>query len=148
MLPVNTTIFLAFSIVLEVIRWLVLPIHLYAFIAPLLRFCHGLITVVFLLQHHPTLLWQHSHIHPQRSENALWIVWDSHPLFPPSGFVTATATLVLSIFTCCAGYVLSISVGNKCVILHSLFLHYFNVNMLHVQSCPFSPSKPFTLGSR
>ena len=62
--------------------------------------------------------------------------------------VTVAATTVLSIFTSCSGYTLSISVGIKCAILHILFLNCFNVNMLHVQSCPFSASKPFTLSSR
>ena len=62
MLPVHTTTFLTFYIIPEVIRWLVLPIHPYAFIAPLQPFCHGLIIVVFLILHHPTFLWQYSHI--------------------------------------------------------------------------------------
>ena len=74
---------------------------------------------------------------PQRSVNALWFVQDSHLLCPPSGFVTAIATPVLSIFTSCSGYSLSIFVGSKCAILHSLSMHFFNVNMLHVQSCMF-----------
>ena len=64
MLLVHTTIFLTFSIIPEVIRWLVLPIHPYAFITPLHPFCHGLIVVVFLLRHLPTFLWQYSHIKP------------------------------------------------------------------------------------
>ena len=36
MLPGYTTIFLTFYIVPEVIRWLVLPMHPYAFIVPIL----------------------------------------------------------------------------------------------------------------
>ena len=38
MLQVNTTIFLTLSIVPEILRWLVLPIHPYAFIASLFPF--------------------------------------------------------------------------------------------------------------
>ena len=85
---------------------------------------------------------------PQRPGKSLWIVWDSHPLFPPSGFLTAYDTPMLRIFNSCSNNALSISVGIKCAIFYSLFLHCFNMNMLHVQSCPFSPSKPCTLGSR
>ena len=84
---------------------------------------------------------------PQRLGKALWIVQDIHPLFPPLGFVTAATTPVLIIFTSCSRYYFSIYVGSKGAILHSLFLNYFNVNMLHARSCPFSLSKPFILGS-
>ena len=86
-------------------------------------------------------------ISPQRPGKALWVVRDSHPLFPPLGFVTASATTMLSIFTSCSVYDFSISVGSKCTILHSLFMYCFNTNMLHVRSCTFSPSKLFTLVS-
>ena len=148
MLPVKTQIFLTFSIITEVIRWLILPIHPYAFVVPLHPFCHGLVFVVFLLRHHLTLLWQYSHIHlPEAGKGALDFL-GSHTLFPPYGFVTAAAIPVIGIFTSCSGCALSISVGSKCAVLHVLFLHYFNVNMFHVRSCPFSPSKPFTLDSR
>ena len=85
---------------------------------------------------------------PQRLGKALWVVQDRHSLFTPSGFLAAYVTPVLSIFTSCFGYALSISVGSNFSILHVLLLHCFNVNMLHVRSCPFFPSKPFTLGSR
>ena len=108
----------------------------------------GLIVAVFLHQHHPTSFGSIPKLSRQMPGKALWVVWDSHPLFPPSGFVTTAATPVLSIFTSCSGYAFSISLGSKCAILYSLFLHCFNVNMLHVQICPFSPSKPFTLGSQ
>ena len=64
---------------------------------------------------------------------ALWVVWDSHPTFTPLGFLIATATPVLSIFTSCSGYAFYISVGSKCAILHSLFLHCFNANTLHMK---------------
>ena len=35
---------------------------------------------------------------PQRPEKEIWVVWDSHPLLPPSSFVTAAANPILSIF--------------------------------------------------
>ena len=35
---------------------------------------------------------------PESPGKALWVVWDIHPLYPPSGFVTATATPVIRIF--------------------------------------------------
>ena len=128
--------------------WIIVHIHTYAFIVPLLPFYHGLIIVVFLLQHHPTYLSSIPTFSPQSPGKTLWVVQDSHPFFPPSVFVTATATPVLVIFTSCSRYALSISVVRKCAILHSLFLHCFNMNMLHVQICLFSPSKNFTLCSR
>ena len=84
----------------------------------------------------------------QSAFTCLWVVWGSHPFFPPSGFVTTAATPVLIIFTSCSGYALSISVGSKCYILHSLFMQCFIANILHVRSFPFSLSKPFTLGSQ
>ena len=83
----------------------------------------------------------------QRPVKSLWVIQDSYPIFPPSIFKTVTATPVLRIYTSCYGYALSISVGSKCAILHSLFLYCFNVNMLHMRNCLFSPSKTFTLGS-
>ena len=78
---------------------------------------------------------------PQRPGKALWIVQDIHPLFSSSGFVTSDATPVLSIFTSFYRHAFSISVGSKCAIMHSLLLHCFNVNILHLRSCTFSPSK-------
>ena len=41
--------FLTFSIIPQVIRWLVLHIHTYSFITPLHPLCHGLIVLVLLL---------------------------------------------------------------------------------------------------
>ena len=79
---------------------------------------------------------------PQSPGKALWVVWDSHPLFPPSGFVTSAATPVHSTFFSCSGYALFVSVEIKCAILHSFFLQCFSVNVLHVRSYPFSPSNP------
>ena len=43
MLLVHETIFLTFSFIPEFIRWIVLPIHLYVLIFPLIPFFHGLI---------------------------------------------------------------------------------------------------------
>ena len=63
---------------------------------------------------------------PLRPGKALWIVWDSHPLFPPAGFVNTASTPVIRIFTSCSWYALSISVGSKWAILRSLFLNCFN----------------------
>ena len=48
MLPGNTTMFLTFYIVPEVIRWLVIHIHPYAFIFSLLPFCCGFIVTLLL----------------------------------------------------------------------------------------------------
>ena len=68
MLPGSTMFFLTFSIVLEVIRLIVLIIHTYTFIAPLLPLCHGLIVVAFLIQKHPTFLWHYYHIQPPEDD--------------------------------------------------------------------------------
>ena len=77
---------------------------------------------------------------PQRPGKALWVVRESH--------LTVVDTPMLSIFTSCSVYAFSISIGSKCTIMHSLLLQCFNVEMLHVRSYTFSPSKPCTLVSQ
>ena len=50
---------------------------------------------------------------PKNPGKALWVVWDSYPVFLPSGFVTTAATPLLIIFTSFSGYPLYISVCIK-----------------------------------
>ena len=110
MLLVKTMIFLIFSIIPEKIRWLVLPIHqnlsFYpsspsSMVSSLFSYSSDTNRLSFVSI--PTLS-------PQRPGKTLWVVWDSHTLFPSFDFVTASATPVLGIFTSCSGYPLSVYV--------------------------------------